>query len=144
MQHDKYLTISSLIKIIKKLFKQFKIITEIHLFSNGAAQHFKQRFLLNAVIQIPQFLGLPYEQINISYNMFPTSNGKGAVNGVGGTIRRMGMAKVTCRKEIIANSKDYKRQGHQKGLHKGQCHPHLQGGGGEGDQAASEVSRTCP
>ena len=109
MHHDKYLTFIALIKIIKKLFKQFKIITDIHLFSDGAAQHFKQRFLLNAVTLIPQFLGLPYEQIDVSYDVFATSHGKGAVDGVGGSIKRMVMAEVTCRKEIIHTSEDYAR-----------------------------------
>ena len=109
MHHNKYLTFISLINIIKKLFKQFKIITNIHLFSNGAAQHFKQRFLLNAITLIPQFLGLPYEQIDVSYDMFATSHGKGAVDGVGGSFKRMVMSDVTCRKEIIANSEDYAR-----------------------------------
>ena len=107
--HDNYLTFIALIKIIKKLFKQFKIITDIHLFSDGAAQHFKQRFLLNAVTLIPQFMGLPYEQIDVSYDMFATSHGKGAVDGVGGSIKRMVMAEVTCRKEIIHTSEDYAR-----------------------------------
>ena len=106
-QHDKHFTIIALLKIIKRLLNEFIIISNLHLFSDGAAQHFKQRFFINAVTLLPQFLGIPADQIDIDYNLFSTSHGKGAVDGVGGTVKRMVMAEVISRRANIQTSQDY-------------------------------------
>ena len=55
MHHDKHMTIISLVKILKVLLERFPTIREINLFSDGAAQHFKQRFFLNSVTLLPEF-----------------------------------------------------------------------------------------
>ena len=56
---------------------------------------------------LPQFLGIPADQIDIDYNLFSTSHGKGAVDGVGGTVKRMVMAEVISRRANIQTSQDY-------------------------------------
>ena len=60
----------------------------MNLFSDGAAQHFKQSFFFNAVTRLPKLLGV--EHLKIIYDFFATSHGKGAVDGIGGTAKRGG------------------------------------------------------
>ena len=56
------------------------------LFSDGAAQHFKQSFFFNAVIRLPKLLGV--EHLKIIYDFPATSHGKGVVDGIEGTTKR--------------------------------------------------------
>ena len=107
LNHDKYFSVVALFQILKKLQEKFGTIPRINLFSDGAAQHFKQRFFLNGVTLIPEFLGMSRDEVDITYNLFATSHGKGAVDGVGGSIKRSVMSTVVSRKVLIHNSKDF-------------------------------------
>ena len=106
MNHDKFFTTVAIIKILKELLKKYPLDT-INLFSDGASQHFKQKFFFNAVTLLPNFLGLDGENTKIFYDFFATSHGKGAVNGIGGSIKRGVMAQVTNRRELIKSAKDF-------------------------------------
>ena len=59
-----------------------------NLFSDGAAQHFKQSLFFNLVTFLPKLLGV--EDLKIIYDFFATSHGKGAVDGIGGSAKRGG------------------------------------------------------
>ena len=92
-----------------------------NLFSDGAAQHFKQSFFFNLVTFLPKLLGV--EDLKIIYDFFATSHGKGAVDGIGGSAKRGGnklplpifhisqppgvMTKVLARKAIVKTAKDF-------------------------------------
>ena len=85
MHHDKYMSMISIVKILKLLMIKYPTLDNLHLFSDGAAQHFKQRFFFNGVTMLPLALGK--EDINITYDQFATSHGKGALDGIGGLRR---------------------------------------------------------
>ena len=91
MSHDKIFTTISIIKILKELLRKYPINT-INLFSDGASQHFKQKFFFNAVTLLPNFLGLDRDKIKIFYDFFATSHGKGSVDGISGSMKRGVMA----------------------------------------------------
>ena len=88
MHHDKYLTTIAMLKILSQLLLKHPTITVLSLFSDGAAQHFKQSFFFNAVTHLPNLLGV--EHLKIIYDFFATSHGKGAVDGIGGSAKRGG------------------------------------------------------
>ena len=107
MHHDKYMTIVTILKILKVLFRRFPTINKLNLFSDGAAKHFKQRFFFNTVTLLPEFLGIDRDNLKVEYDFFATSHGKGAVDGVGGSLKRLVMAEVMSKKVIIKTSIDY-------------------------------------
>ena len=92
----------SIFKILKQLMVKYPTLDNLHLFSDSAAQHFKQRFFLNGVTMLA--VALDKEDINftITYDQFATSHGKGAVDGIGwGALKRGVMAKVVSRQTIV-------------------------------------------
>ena len=105
MHHDKYMSMIATIKILKELFIKYPTVNTLHLFSDGAAQHFKQRFFFNGVTMLPTILGM--EQLKITYDFTATSHGKGAVDGIGGSAKRGVMAKVLSRQEIVKTAADF-------------------------------------
>ena len=54
-----------------------------------------------------ELLEIPRDRLNLYYNFFATSHGKGAVDGVGGTVKRQVRAEVMTRREVINNAKQY-------------------------------------
>ena len=70
----------SIFKILKQLMVKYPTLDNLHLFSDSAAQHFKQRFFFNGVTMLP--VALDKEDINftITYDQFATSHRKGAVD----------------------------------------------------------------
>jgi hypothetical protein len=55
---------------------------EIDIFSDGAAQHFKQKYTFFTATTLLS------QGVQVNWHFFATSHGKGAVNGVGGSIKR--------------------------------------------------------
>ena len=105
MHHDKYMSMIATIKILKELIIKYPTVNTLHLFSDGAAQHFKQRFFFNGVTMLSTILGM--EQMKITYDFTATSHGKGAVDGIGGSAKRGVMAKVLSRQEIVKTAADF-------------------------------------
>ena len=85
---DKYLTTIPIINIMSELLLKYPTISILNLFSDGAAQHFKQSFFFNAVTHLPKLLGV--EHLKIIYDFPATSHGKEAVDGIEGTTKRGG------------------------------------------------------
>ena len=54
-----------------------------------------------------ELLEIPRDRLNLDHNFFATSHGKGAVDGVGGTVKRQVRAEVMTRSEIISNAEQY-------------------------------------
>ena len=97
----------SIFKILKQLMVKYPTLDNLHLFTDSAAQHFKQRFFLNGVTMLA--VALDKEDINftITYDQFATSHGKGAVDGIGGASKRGVMAKVVSRQTIVRTAEDF-------------------------------------
>ena len=64
------------------LTNKYPTIETINTFSDGAASQFKQRYLFSNLHTWEQ-----NTQTNIIWNFFATSHGKGAVDGLGGTVK---------------------------------------------------------
>ena len=109
MHHDKYMSMIATIKILRELILKYPTVNTLHLFSDGAAQHFKQRFFFNGVTMLPVVLGM--EQLKITYDFSATSHGKGAVDGIGGSAKRGVMAKVWSRQAIVKTAEDFASTG---------------------------------
>ena len=106
---NKRIRSTSIVKILKLLMIKYPTLDNLHLFSDGAAQHFKQRFFFNGVTMLPLALGK--EDINITYDQFATSHGKGALDGIGGTSKRGVMARVVSRQTIVRTAEDFAKTG---------------------------------
>ena len=107
LHHDKYFTIIAIKRLLELLLRRFPAVSEINFFSDLAALYFRQRFFYNSVTLLPKSLGIDRSKLKISLDFFATSHGKGAVDGVGGTVKRQVMSKVMCRKVIVKTSLDY-------------------------------------
>ena len=107
MSHDKYLSTLCVTKVLRLLIEKYPDVKNINLFSDGAAQHFKQCYFLTAMTELNALLGLPNNHLEISYDLFATSHGKGAVDGIGGTLKRQVRNEIMCRREKVACAEEY-------------------------------------
>ena len=80
LHHDKYAVNVFLNTIFKWLDEEVRQFESIVIFSDGAASQFKQRYLLCSLTLMNR---------QITWNFFATSHGKGPVDGVGGTVKRI-------------------------------------------------------
>ncbi|CAF0830692.1 unnamed protein product [Adineta steineri] len=83
LTHDKYCISTALEHLFSKLKQQCQQLKEIHVFSDGATQQFKQKYLFRNLCRLAEDF-----QIELSWNFFATSHGKGVVDGIGGTGKR--------------------------------------------------------
>lgn len=103
LSHDKYAAAVFVDSVLDSL--QGKVsspLTEIDLFSDGAAQHFKQKFMFLYVTSLFESKG-----IRVNWHFFATSHGKGAVDGVGGTVKRAVYSAMKTRRAHVGSAEDY-------------------------------------
>ena len=83
MHHDKYAVACFNGLLTEDLKKRFPHLHTVDIFSDGAAQHFKQKYMLC-------FMTLSESEchVKINWHFFATSHGKGAVDGIGGHVKR--------------------------------------------------------
>ncbi|CAF1179048.1 unnamed protein product [Didymodactylos carnosus] len=84
VSHDKFVVNSAIEIILNELKTHVPNLKQIDFFSDGAASQFKQRFMFRNLIQIAHEY-----KIALSWNFFATSHGKGVVDGLGGTVKRL-------------------------------------------------------
>ncbi|CAF1301997.1 unnamed protein product [Didymodactylos carnosus] len=84
VSHDKFVVNSAIEIILNELKTHVPNLKQIDFFSDGAASQFKQRFTFRNLIQIAHEY-----KIALSWNFFATSHGKGVVDGLGGTVKRL-------------------------------------------------------
>ncbi|CAM4834494.1 unnamed protein product [Rotaria magnacalcarata] len=82
--HDKYCISTILDQLFDEIKKKFKNLQNLYVFSDGAAQQFKQRFLFRNLCRLADLF-----QIELSWHYFATSHGKGVVDGLGATVKRL-------------------------------------------------------
>ena len=101
---------------MKHLREKFPSIRVLNVFSDGEGSQFKQRFL---------FWNLHYWQqdhhLKLTWNFFATSHGKGVVDGLGGTVKRVVWRHVRSGQVHIRTAEEYTKIAEQ-------CNPeiHLQ------------------
>ena len=84
MVHGKYQVATFLNYIIMDVKREWPGVKSISFFSDGAASQFKQRFLFHNITYFEEVYAL-----KVAWNYFATSHGKGAVDGIGGHVKRL-------------------------------------------------------
>ncbi|XP_044573568.1 uncharacterized protein LOC6501773 isoform X4 [Drosophila ananassae] len=80
-KHDVYIFLLHILNEIKKIYGLFwKLI----IFSDGSCAQFKNKYILTSLADILEYIGC----LNVEWNFFASSHGKGAVDGVGAVIKR--------------------------------------------------------
>lgn len=99
MGHDKF-AVSVFNECITENLNQKRSlpIKKIDVFSDGAAQHFKQRF---------NFVNTTLSTIPTDWHFFATSHGKGAVDGIGGTVKRVVQTAILTRRAEPTDAKTF-------------------------------------
>ncbi|CAF2513912.1 unnamed protein product [Rotaria sp. Silwood2] len=102
ISHDKYSIHCCLTIIIIDLKKRFTSLENINIFSDGAASQFKQRYTIANLT----FLSNDYH-VNLIWNFFSSGRGRGAVDGVGGTVKRLVWKGVMAKQCTVRNAKNF-------------------------------------
>ncbi|CAF1309948.1 unnamed protein product [Adineta ricciae] len=100
--HNKYSVITCLEILIDEITSIMPDVQEIIFFSDGASSQFKNRYILQHLTNI-----MDKTDLNISWNYFSSSHGKGIVDSIGGTLKRLvwfeilAGARVTSAKDFV-------------------------------------------
>ena len=94
ISHNKYAVDTCLDFIIQELKQYLPDLKSIVFFSDGAASQFKQRFLFRNLTRF----SIDYH-LNLSWNFFATSHGKGVVDAIGGTVKRLVLQEIMTKKQ---------------------------------------------
>lgn len=92
-KHDVFIFVLNLLNRIKEQYGHF---SKISIFSDGSCAQFKNKYILTTLNDIMKQIGC----INMEWNFFATSHGKGAVDGVGAIIKRK-VWQITKAKNIV-------------------------------------------
>ena len=85
------------------LLNQFPVtVKKVDIWSDGPRSQFKNRFIIAALPLLQKL-----SNILITWNYFASSHGKGAVDGIGGTIKRHVYNAVLKRNHNVQNSKSF-------------------------------------
>lgn len=90
---------------LKNIITNIKITNDIDylcLFSDNCAGQFKSKFTLSNLCWFETDFGL-----NAEWNFFSSSHGKGAMDGVGGVVKRTVWTAVKARKVLISDARDF-------------------------------------
>ena len=75
----------------------------VHLWSDGPASQFKNRYMYHALTMFREKLKL----LIIDWNFFATSHGKGCIDGIGGSVKRMVWQLVRSRKANVKTALEF-------------------------------------
>lgn len=102
VSHDKYSIYVYLTEIMMDIKKRFPLLKTVNIFSDGAASQFKQRFAFANLT----FLSNDFD-VDLIWNFFSSGHGRGAVDGVGGSVKRLVWKGVMANRCIVRNAKDF-------------------------------------
>lgn len=83
---------------------KFQNINRIYMFSDGPTSQYRNKFNINLAAK---FLGKSYPNAKVSWNFSAPGHGKGPMDGIGGTVKRMADrcilkgADITCAEEFV-------------------------------------------
>lgn len=83
MKHDPAMVHVFSTEVLKRIKTLVPCVTKIHYFTDGCAAQYKNRFNFVNICHHEEDFGLKCE-----WNFFATSHGKGACDGIGGTVKR--------------------------------------------------------
>jgi hypothetical protein len=102
LSHDKYAVDHFNKIIVRQLNARMNgSLKVIDMFSDGAAQHFKQKYSFVSATKLQD------DGIQVNWHFFATSHGKGAVDGIGGTVKRVVQAAIKTRRCNVSNALEY-------------------------------------
>ena len=105
LSHDKYAVYTFLHIILAKIKRNHPAVANVQFFSDGAAAQFKQKFLFVNLT----FLKQEYKFDTMMWNFFATRHGKGAVDGVGGTVKPIVWSRVLAGKAVVTDAQAFCR-----------------------------------
>ena len=82
--HNKYTVHACLERLLSMLQSSVPDLQEVHFFSDGAAAQFKQRYLFRNLTYLARAFN-----VLISWHFFASHHGKGVVDGLGATVKRL-------------------------------------------------------
>lgn len=103
LNHDKYSVHVYIDKLISLIKSENENITSVSIFSDGSAAQFKNRFLFANL----DWFKMAHELEHFEWNFFATSHGKGPVDGLGGSLKRMVRRAVLGRKTAVTNAEHF-------------------------------------
>ena len=103
LTHDKYAVYVYNAAILADANKGDEI-NNLHMFTDGAASQFKNRYTLSVLLD-PK--ALHPNLCNMDWNFFGTAHGKGPVDGVGGTVKRTVWRRILQRRAIINSAEEF-------------------------------------
>lgn len=102
LSHDKYSVWIFLKKIVQELKKKYPSLNKMKIYSDGCAAQFKNRYSLSNLIHMKTDVGF-----SADWTFFATSHGKGAVDGVGATLKRTAWNAIKSRRFTISSAKEF-------------------------------------
>lgn len=103
LSHDKFAVYQYLKVILDDLKITHPQVENVIFFSDGAASQFKQKFLFINLT----FLRDDYGYSEFTWNFFATSHGKGAVDGIGGCVKRLVWTRVLSGKAVVKDAQSF-------------------------------------
>ena len=102
--HDKKSVAVFMDKVLNTFVKERNPdVEEVHIYSDGPSSQFKNKHVVQLLHTFQKNLGT-----RISWHYFATSHGKGAVDGVGGTVKRTVWSAVSTRKvQSVVSAKSF-------------------------------------
>lgn len=82
MSHDKKPVAVLMSNVIDRIVQRHSKIKKVYVFSDGPSSQFKNRYIANFLHQLKA-------RVQIEWHYFATSHGKGVVDGIGGTVKRI-------------------------------------------------------
>jgi hypothetical protein len=102
LNHDKFCVNSCITNVINKLKQRLPTLKEVMFFSDGAASQFKQRYLFRNLTRMADNY-----KLKLSWHFFATSHGKGVVDGLGGTVKRLVWQQILAKQGRCTNAADF-------------------------------------
>lgn len=103
LSHSKYTVHVFLQKIFQYIQSIKNNIKSICIFSDNCAAQFKNRYVIESMNTLKAERGFTH----LEWNFFAASHGKGAVDGLGGSVKRSVWTAVKARKAIINNAEEF-------------------------------------
>ena len=100
--HEKTAVVPYTIDVLDYIWESFGAdVKQVEVWNDGPRSQFKKKFAF-------AFIGIPIpvrHEFKVTWNYSATSHGKGAVDGIGGLIKRLGLASLVTRQAIIKDVK---------------------------------------
>jgi hypothetical protein len=100
--HSKRAVMVLLLELFEAYVKPL-CVNRVRFWSDGPSAQFKNKYMYTFL----KFLHQRYELAFLQWNFFATSHGKGPVDGVGGTAKRIVWRRVMSRSTVVSNASDF-------------------------------------